>query len=104
MTDHVISSGQSCSSTTQWRFSACTQTTRWSEVRCLNRSATVVGVSNFFVKPGPTAATWSGCLALAGELYPATAVVGYESGDELATAQDHGFETAGPLRVWINDG
>lgn len=69
-----------------------------------NRSATVVGVSNFFVRSGLGPAAWSGCLALAAELFPATPFVGYESGEDLIAAQVHGFETAGPLRVWIHHG
>ena len=64
----------------------------------LNRSATVVGISNMFTGPS---ADWSGCLAMANALFPSTALVGYESGDQLKLAQHHGFETAGPLRIWI---
>ena len=69
----------------------------------LNRSSTVVGISNFFADPADAAASWSGCLALAGTLFPAVAIVGYESGDALAAARRHGFATVGPLRVWISD-
>jgi hypothetical protein len=28
-------------------------------------------------------------------------MVGYESGDDLTAALDHGFEPVGPLRVWV---
>ena len=70
----------------------------------LNRSSTVVGISNFFAEPRATSAGWSGCLALAGALYPASTFVGYESGDGLVAARSHGFETVGPLRVWVNEG
>jgi hypothetical protein len=69
----------------------------------LNRSPEVVGVSNVFSLPGREHAAWQGCLALASTLYPAVTVVGYQSGAELDIALDHGFETAGPLRVWIHD-
>jgi hypothetical protein len=70
----------------------------------LNRSSTVVGISNFFAEPHVTSAGWSGCLTLAGALYPASTFVGYESGDGLLAARNHGFETVGPLRVWVHDG
>ena len=32
-----------------------------------------------------------------------TGLVGYERGDDLAEARRHGFEPAGPLRVWVRD-
>ena len=70
----------------------------------LNRSATVVGISNLFAAPRAIAAAWSGCLAFAGALHPASTFVGYESGDGLTAARHHGFETVGPLRVWVHDG
>jgi hypothetical protein len=67
----------------------------------LNRSATVVGISNFFAESGVASAGWSGCLTLAGSLFPEATFVGYESGDRLVDVRHHGFETVGPLRVWI---
>jgi hypothetical protein len=66
----------------------------------LHRSAGVVGVSNVF---GEATSAWSGCLAFAASGFPETPIVGYEHGDDLATARRHGFELAGPLRVWIRD-
>ena len=69
----------------------------------LNRSAEVVGVSNLFSLPGRKHAAWRGCLVRASAMYPAATVVGYQSGGDLDIALDHGFETAGPLRVWIRD-
>ena len=69
----------------------------------LNRSAEVVGVSNVFSLPGRKHAAWQGCLARASALYPAATMVGYQSSGDLDIALDHGFETAGPLRVWIHD-
>ena len=69
----------------------------------LNRSSRVVGISNFFIHDPGGAASWSGCLALAGTLFPGSTFVGYESGDTLVAARTHGFETSGPLRVWIQD-
>ena len=69
----------------------------------LNRSSTVVGVSNFFAESGAESAGWVGCLRLADALFPSATLVGYEAGDALVTARRHGFVPAGPLRVWIND-
>jgi hypothetical protein len=69
----------------------------------LNRSAEVVGVSNVFSLPGRKHAAWQGCLARASTLYPGVTMVGYQSGDDLDIALGHGFETSGPLRVWIHD-
>jgi hypothetical protein len=70
----------------------------------LHQSATVVGLSNFFSRPGPPAADWAGCLALADSLFPASTLVGYETDDSdghLDTAERQGFARAGALRVWI---
>jgi hypothetical protein len=69
----------------------------------LSYGPAVVGVTNFFAHPGAGPVPWLGCLALAGSLFPGRTLVGYESGDELAEAERHGFERAGRLRVWIND-
>lgn len=70
----------------------------------LYRSSTVVGISNFFADPLLGSDGWSGCLAFADSLFPASTFVGYESGDALVAARRHGFETTGPLRVWVNEG
>ena len=69
----------------------------------VNRSASVVGISNLFAGSGVTSATWAGCTALVASLFPATTIVGYESGNNLSGALLTGFETAGPLRVWIRE-
>ena len=61
----------------------------------------MVGVSNVF---GEAASAWSGCLAFAASSFPGMPLVGYEQGDDLAQALHHGFEPAGPLRVWVRDG
>jgi hypothetical protein len=70
----------------------------------LSYGPAVVGVTNFFVHPGAGLDPWLGCLALADSVFPGRTLVGYESGDELAEAQRHGFERVGRLRVWINNG
>lgn len=59
----------------------------------LHRGGEVVGVSNVFGD-----ASWPDVLAFA----PAATLVGYESGDALAEAIEHGFTPVGPLRVWTN--
>jgi hypothetical protein len=69
----------------------------------LNRSSSVVGISNFFADDGVTSTSWSGCLAFARSIFATATFVGYESGDILAAAQCDGFEIVGPLRVWIRE-
>ncbi|MEV6328850.1 hypothetical protein [Streptomyces sp. NPDC051909] len=66
----------------------------------LTESAGVTGVSNLFTADGvPPSYAWSGALAAAA---PGLPVVGYESGDDLEAALAEGFETLGPLRVWLD--
>lgn len=69
----------------------------------LNRSSEVIGISNFFADPGTAAASWEGCVAFASTLFPTSTLVGYASGVELDVARSHGFDTAGPLRVWVRE-
>jgi len=69
----------------------------------LNRSAEVVGVSNFFAAPGSAATGWAGGLAHIGTLLPGAVLVGYESSDALGATRPDAFEIAGPLRVWRRD-
>ena len=61
----------------------------------LNRTGDVVGISNVF------GGDWAGAVATATRLYPDLPLVGYESGDDFAAAQQQGFEVIGPLRVWL---
>ena len=70
----------------------------------LNRSSEVVGISNFFADAQIASACWEGCLALASTIFPRSILVGYESGNALDAARTHGFDTAGPLRVWLHEG
>lgn len=71
----------------------------------VNRTGTVVGVSNAFSADGtPDDEAWTGALTLTASLWPGLALVGYESGDDLATALRHGFTAIGPLRVWVHSG
>lgn len=67
----------------------------------LNRSATVVGLSNVFPDPRTLADAWTGLLATIGEQFPGLPIVGYESEDSIDAARDHGFTSLGPLRIWI---
>lgn len=61
----------------------------------------VVGISNVFaLNSGPDAA-WPAILNAVNRLFPGLPVVGYEHGDDLASAIRHGFEPVGPLRVWL---
>ena len=69
----------------------------------LNRSDSVVGVSNLFTNGGELDAAWSACLAFADHRFPGLRAVGYEAGAPLASALRHGFEPIGQLRIWIDD-
>jgi hypothetical protein len=65
-----------------------------------SRSDHTVGVSNVF---GPPDTAWPLVLHAVGRLFPTLPVVGYEQGDDLAVALRYGFETVGPLRVWVRE-
>ncbi|MFE2170663.1 hypothetical protein ACFXB3_37220 [Streptomyces sp. NPDC059447] len=68
----------------------------------VNLAAGVVGVSNLFAHDeADTDAAWTGALTAAAARWPGHDVVGYESGDDLATAVRHGFAPIGPLRIWL---
>ena len=64
-----------------------------------NRSDSVTGVSNLFV-PGDGPALRAAALTAAATVFPGTALVGYEHGDDLAAMLALGFTALGPLRVW----
>jgi hypothetical protein len=70
----------------------------------LNRSATVVGLSNVFVTTAAPDDVWPGCLDTITRRFPGIPIVGYEPGDSFATALHYGFTALGPLRVWIKNG
>jgi hypothetical protein len=67
----------------------------------LSRSATVVGLSNLFTASEDLDGAWAGAIAAVATHHPGLPVVGYERGEDLAAALRHGFETIGPLRVWL---
>jgi len=66
----------------------------------LNRSDSVVGISNVFALDHDLDRVWPACLAFAGDAFADLPVVGYEAGAPLASACRHGFEEVGRLRVW----
>lgn len=66
-----------------------------------NRSEDVVGLSNFFVPSSDTKNYWPGCAAAIRTLFPDLPIVGYERDEELQLAHQAGFESVGPLRVWL---
>jgi hypothetical protein len=66
-----------------------------------NRSGDAVGVSNVFTLTVDPEDLWSTLpAAVAAHLGPLP-LVGYETGDDLSSAQAAGFEDIGPLRVWL---
>ena len=66
-----------------------------------SRSAGVVGLSNVFTPVTESRAVWAGCIAATMAWAPGMPIVGYESGADLATALEVGFELLGPLRIWV---
>ncbi|MEV6829859.1 hypothetical protein [Amycolatopsis sp. NPDC051102] len=62
-----------------------------------HRGDDVVGLSNFV---GPDE-HWPGAVAAVASAFPGLPVVGYEHGDALRVALDHGAQPLGPLRVWV---
>jgi hypothetical protein len=66
----------------------------------VNVAADVVGISNVF-STDASVDVWRSGLAWIGDNLPGRTIVGYESGDDLTVALDHGLEPIGPLRVWI---
>ena len=72
-----------------------------------NRSAGVagvVGLSNVFATEaaeGGLGDAWAGAPVAAARHWPGLPVVGYEHGEDLDAALTQGFDTLGPLRVWV---
>ncbi len=69
----------------------------------LNCSESVVGVSNLFASTGDPVEVWRGCVDEVVTRFPGSEIVGYESGPALDVALRAGFESIGPLRVWIKE-
>ena len=66
-----------------------------------NRSDDVVGWSNFFAPASETLDQARASLAMIAEIFPGLPIVGYQRGDDLRNAHALGFESLGPLRVWM---
>ncbi|HKM99218.1 MAG TPA: hypothetical protein VJX23_01785 [Candidatus Binataceae bacterium] len=66
-----------------------------------NRSDGVVGWSNFFAPDAEMFDCGAASLATIAEVFPGLPIVGYEHGDELRNALALGFESIGPLRIWL---
>lgn len=66
-----------------------------------SRSDRVVGITNVFAREGGGDAVWPAVLNAVHGLFPGLPVVGYEHGEDLDAAIRHGFETIGPLRIWL---
>jgi hypothetical protein len=61
----------------------------------------LVGLSNVFATNGDLDGAWSGSLHHLDTALPGSAIVGYESGADLAVALRIGFTSVGPLRIWL---
>ena len=61
----------------------------------------VVGLANVFATDGRSAEAFSGAAAAVARWLPGKPVVGYETGDDLESAREAGYEPIGPLRVWL---
>jgi len=69
-----------------------------------NLAGGVLGLSNVFTAAGSPRATWDALAEVGATIFPAaTRLVGYESGTELELARAAGFDSVGPLRVWLKD-
>lgn len=67
----------------------------------LYRAEEVVGVTNVVAETDDAPAVWRSLGLLAAQTFPRLPLVGYESGRELQTAVDAGFEAGDTLRVWV---
>ena len=67
----------------------------------VNRTGSVVGVSNVFSIDMSATEVWTGAVAAISREFPALPIVGYERGEDLHAALASGFEAIGRLRVWL---
>jgi hypothetical protein len=65
-----------------------------------SRSDGLVGISNLFVRAADDHGLRAACLSAAMRLAPGSALVGYESGQDLRAMTALGFSEIGALRVW----
>jgi hypothetical protein len=66
-------------------------------------STEIAGISNVFSVSGRESEIWSGLARCAGAYFPNLPLIGYESGEELAHAENSGFQAVGDLQIWIAD-
>ena len=66
-----------------------------------NRTGDVVGLSNVFVSHSDGQRLLAGCLAAVIDVFSTLPIVGYECGHPLAAMRDLGFDSLGPLSVWV---
>lgn len=67
----------------------------------LNRTGSVVGLSNVFSLNVPLDEVWRDLVALAAQEFPSCPIVGYERGESLDAAIGTGFNDLAGLRVWL---
>ena len=67
----------------------------------LNKGAGVIGLSNVFHVGVDPEIAWRGLVREAARRFPGLPVVGYECGKALAVARGVGFQSMGPLRIWL---
>jgi hypothetical protein len=67
----------------------------------LNRTGSVVGLSNVFTLNGPLDEVWADLVVLAAQEFPSCPIVGYERGEDLDAAIRTGFNDLAGLRVWL---
>lgn len=65
-----------------------------------NLTGEVVGLSNVFSRDEDAHAVWRDLQGVVASRFPGHAIVGYEGGDDLASAIASGFAPLDPLRVW----
>jgi hypothetical protein len=82
-------------------FMACVEGDSITAVGIANRTPGVIGLSNVVVAAGDRRAAWTSLAGLAKRSFPGLPMVGYERDNDLRAAQAIGFQTIGPLRVWI---
>ncbi|MBZ6077859.1 hypothetical protein [Microvirga puerhi] len=68
----------------------------------LSLGGEVVGLSNVFASGVDPEIIWKGLVKRAVDTFPGMTLVGYESERNLAPALRSGFQTLGPLRVWLS--
>ena len=67
----------------------------------LNKGADVIGISNVFHAEVDPQIAWRGLVREAARRFPGLPIVGYECGEALAAARRVGFQSMGPLRIWL---